>query len=225
MQASRWMRSRRCFDPRSARGATSASSSRTRSSALRSTLPHGERRRSRFRRPAQACFDLPHGERRRHPGHGRRGVAVSIHAPARGATDKLTLHPHREKVSIPRSRTGTTGAPCPGRDAMQCFDPRSRTGSDKDTSRHEGDRSMFRSTLPHREQYVLTWRLEMERNGHLSPAAKSIIEALHCCKIGRYPAAALTAVDEAVERAVGEIAIGDLAVKRLPEIHAPLSRP
>ena len=84
---------------------------------------------------------------------------------------------------------------------------------------------MFRSTLPHREQYVLNWRLEMERNGHLSPAAKSNIEALHCCKIGRYPAAALTAVDKAVERAVGEIAIGDLAVKRLPEIHAPLSRP
>jgi hypothetical protein len=77
---------------------------------FQSTLPHGERLCLKF------IVTLP--------------IVVSIHAPARGATNYITGLDFNSRCFNPRSRTGSdgemndTGADTTG------FNPRSRTGSD-----------------------------------------------------------------------------------------------
>ena len=73
---------------------------------------------------------LPHGERHREPLSQILHIRVSIHAPARGATDRVNSALQRD----------------------QCFNPRSRTGSDiveADLMMHV---TWFQSTLPHGER-------------------------------------------------------------------------
>ncbi len=77
---------------------------------FQSTLPHGERLCLKF------IVTLP--------------IVVSIHAPARGATNYIT-----------------------GLDFnSRCFNPRSRTGSDPGIRTHYKSLPLFQSTLPHGER-------------------------------------------------------------------------
>ena len=153
--------------------------------AFRSTLPHGERLEAFENYINQDEFrsTLPHGERHR-PSFARREMnAVSIHAPARGATAKFTLTVSVPGGFDPRSRTGSDlRATRPIRSFRRSsagFDPRSRTGSDRPllwrvrhvacVSIHAPARGAtavwyaviakqikFRSTLPHGERPQIT---------------------------------------------------------------------
>ena len=62
---------------------------------FQSTLPRGERHGSRDPLIQSPIFQstLPRGERQRIPHVGLHAVSISIHAPARGATPKLTKKP------------------------------------------------------------------------------------------------------------------------------------
>ena len=145
-----------CFNPRSRTGSDQFPS--ICSSAIipfQSTLPHGERRASApdFRSPNP----------------------VSIHAPARGATEAIAFGLPPEPCFNPRSRTGSdaaaaatsrrhsavsihapargaTPADCPSRTARRSFNPRSRTGSDPTAPAAVMPYSRFQSTLPHGER-------------------------------------------------------------------------
>ena len=94
--------------------------------------PHGERpgflECSRFSSKFQST--LPHGERPPTIPLNRRDDAISIHAPAWGAT---TLSSSRRMVS-------------------SYFNPRPRMGSDTSVSFLSVDRDLFQSTLPHGER-------------------------------------------------------------------------
>ena len=113
-----------------ARGATVGSSITDVRCRFQSTLPHGERLEPQ-RDCAQVVFQstLPHGERPPSCHAHKRCKAVSIHAPARGATV----------------------CPCCGTPSRRSFNPRSRTGSDKPTAAARS-RWPFQSTLPHGER-------------------------------------------------------------------------
>ena len=139
-------------------GATSSPGFLARNSLFQSTLPHGERRTphdapTRTRQVFQST--LPHGERQRQPmsthtneifqstlPHGERlGVAgfgfdpgaISIHAPAWGATCTGARRGRPGTHFNPRSRMGSDDpshrAVDPG---FHHFNPRSRMGSDFD---------------------------------------------------------------------------------------------
>ena len=124
---------------------------------FQSTLPHGERRRdlSVFS-PLDECFNPR--SRAGSDGHNdpddHVNIAVSIHAPARGATCNMRVGPpgcrrfqstlpHGERLQVqttslakgegfnPRSRTGSDRWPkSPSDLVIECFNPRSRAGSD-----------------------------------------------------------------------------------------------
>ena len=120
------------FNPRSRTGSDlSWASGKLPNRMFQSTLPHGERR--------MICHCV------RYP------IGVSIHAPARGATQRLLQHgadigfqstlPHGER------QNGYLQV-----QLFQCFNPRSRTGSDR--RRYKGVYICleFQSTLPHGER-------------------------------------------------------------------------
>ena len=74
---------------------------------------------------------LPHGERQSVHMRNVLRFAVSIHAPARGATgenQESVFEPHRFN---PRSRTGSDRDTKQGIGDGERFNPRSRTGSDR----------------------------------------------------------------------------------------------
>jgi len=170
---------------------------------FRSTLPRGERRRALRSIGVARCFDprsragsdlrdilrrggfsvfrstLPRGERRpivpQHTPH----LAVSIHAPARGATSARCVILHHHVVSIHAPARGATSAwPTPAiasrfRSTLprgerpahhrrptsgSSFDPRSRAGSDAGAAADWRAYTRFRSTLPRGER-----PLELER--------------------------------------------------------------
>ena len=100
--------------------------------AFRSALPHGERPQASLAKPLTFTFRsaLPHGERQIAQMRELRAHAVSIRAPARGATWR------RYDYAILIGR----------------FDPRSRTGSDSRISSSDRWLNMFRSALPHGER-------------------------------------------------------------------------
>ena len=100
--------------------------------AFQSTLPHGERPRFSSRYALDSIFQstLPHGERPPGDGEGLRPTAISIHAPAWGATESTSTWTHRTlfQSTLPhgeRHDGGNHHRPCTD------FNPRSRMGSDK----------------------------------------------------------------------------------------------
>ena len=103
-------------DSRSKRGGSASRDRRTRARLLhfRSTLPRGERRCTGRRAPPRCCFD-PRSRAGSDDAQvvARRRGAVSIHAPARGATDVDQVGALRVGVSIhapARRATGWAGA-------------------------------------------------------------------------------------------------------------------
>ena len=55
---------------------------------------------------------------------------ISIHAPAKGATNKITGSTHVWMISIHAPAKGATVSSRPGKEGVQYFNPRSREGSD-----------------------------------------------------------------------------------------------
>ena len=178
-------------------GATLRSDRRRANDAFRSTLPRGERRGSRRLRAGPygfdprsrvgsdrcdgwtRCFATGFDPRSRvgsdgAPQRGAAGAAVSIHAPAWGATSssspasasavfRSTLprgerppepsHERTCKRFDPRSRVGSDPAAYLLGLAWSRFDPRSRVGSDRAATWPPGyGRVSFRSTLPRGER-------------------------------------------------------------------------
>ena len=138
-----------------ARGATVYDTYVSDSAKFQSTLPRGERLRGRipnilFTDPFQST--LPRGERRspREPDRGyslisihapARGAtdsakntsydtSISIHAPARGATQGREDHMDRLTISIHAPARGATAAANTALGVSGDFNPRSREGSD-----------------------------------------------------------------------------------------------
>ncbi|AVT81264.1 hypothetical protein RPYSC3_24030 [Rhodopseudomonas palustris] len=122
-----------CFDPRSRAGSDARRTDRPlQAYAFRSTLPRGERPVS-----AVELAPLPH---------------VSIHAPARGATNTPTITAGSTSRFDPRSRAGSDGTVGHIRSRSGRFDPRSRAGSDVGIRGHLASPNLFRSTLPRGER-------------------------------------------------------------------------
>src|SRR6185312_15150187 len=97
-----------------------------------STLPHGERPRTRGTCDVCSMFlsTLPHGERRADTHRTFLDLGVSIHAPARGATSAVKKSVKIGGVSIHAPARGATPAAWCSCHTSRCFYPRSRTGSD-----------------------------------------------------------------------------------------------
>ena len=75
--------------------------------------------------------------------------AVSIHAPARGATRAAQTGQDGHQGFNPRARTGRDRARLPGHDRLRRFNPRARTGRDILCMRDGQVIVMFQSTRPH----------------------------------------------------------------------------
>ena len=118
------------------------------------TLPHGERlcriHTSAHLRAFQPT--LPHGERHRGRYNAKQPLAISTHAPARGATDEADSKFAALKDFNPRSRTGSDCVCIANRVPSEDFNPRSRTGSDRMLVWLALTASAFQPTLPHGER-------------------------------------------------------------------------
>ena len=126
--------------PRGARPATS--SCRRSFSAFQSTRPRGARPRVTSGRTSSYQFQSTRPRGARHAGHGDSQVRadVSIHAPARGATQADREPCHLLAVSIHAPARGATGHDDAATDYRVCFNPRAREGRD--------DRPTRRGPLP-----------------------------------------------------------------------------
>ena len=137
-----------------ARGATAVRQHASTMRMFRSALPRGERQLQAAIGMTERTFRsaLPRGERhvsrddvsrygRRFDPRSRAGSdevdaiasdagAVSIRAPARGATDVGRMSPRRRRVSIRAPARGATCRLAPIAARHSRFDPRSRAGSD-----------------------------------------------------------------------------------------------
>ena len=138
---------------------------------FRSTLPHGERPQahSAMRPPSDAAAIAVSIHA---PARGATvpilaacdGSSVSIHAPARGATRGCALIICGSKQRFdPRSRTGSDAAALQLCRDWHGFDPRSRTGSDTTQRSAWQSNMLFRSTLPHGERPSVN---AVKRNHH-----------------------------------------------------------
>ena len=106
-------------------------------SKLQSTLPHGERLLPRQTNRSGWVLQstLPHGERLDGSGRLKTRLNASIHAPARGATRFLISLGVISDASIHAPARGATAQTCRPALYLQCFNPRSRTGSDLPVAR------------------------------------------------------------------------------------------
>ena len=118
---------------------------------FQSTHPHGVRLGLSVDKDKNKKFQSthPHGVRQGRLLCSCKGLRVSIHAPARGATEAnysdeilqefQSTHPHgvrRAQPSLTKERTG-------------CFNPRTRTGCDRLHCRQSARSLLFQSTHPH----------------------------------------------------------------------------
>ena len=131
---------------------------------FQSTLPHGERRfvSNVYQHRKQFQSTLPHGERRINGGSVVYNIHVSIHAPARGATFAGLSRLPGISCFNPRSRTGSDRRAILCRTLHHRFNPRSRTGSDISVRRKAGSREAFQSTLPHGERRRPVYRSDRQ---------------------------------------------------------------
>ena len=99
---------------------------------FQSTLPRGERPTQAAIRAGYSAFQstLPRGERRRGQCGQRLLRHVSIHAPARGATNVTAREVAAKEVSIHAPARGATTYHRDVFGTICCFNPRSREGSD-----------------------------------------------------------------------------------------------
>ena len=88
--------------------------------------------------------------------------SISIHAPAKGATDYFFIQLAQSKISIHAPAKGAT----PRRSARSLprnFNPRSREGSDHNAALCNGFGGLFQSTLPRRERLRKLVRVFLKR--------------------------------------------------------------
>ncbi len=99
---------------------------------FQSTPPHGGRHRYLLIRSRACKFQStpPHGGRPLQSNSAVPLKCVSIHAPARGATELSTGYPQVIHSFNPRPRTGGDACNCHLFDMLDCFNPRPRTGGD-----------------------------------------------------------------------------------------------
>ena len=114
-----------------ARGATSLRYTSSATIKFQSTLPRGERRFLSGFTGTLYLFQstLPRGERRLGM-DGAGYMHISIHAPARGATNSAHYDPLCNANFNPRSREGSDATVASGVTSGSDFNPRSREGSD-----------------------------------------------------------------------------------------------
>ena len=121
---------------------------------FQSTLPRGERQKLLLSYVFAWQFQstLPRGERHSRVSVVERWQEVSIHAPARGATQLREVMLDGAQVSIHAPARGATRASCRRRFKSCCFNPRSRAGSDRRRTVRRAKRTWFQSTLPRGER-------------------------------------------------------------------------
>ena len=91
-------------------------------------------------------------------------MAISIHAPAKGATSANPLHNHIDTISIHAPAKGATiSGPCSHK-MISYFNPRSRKGSDYVPLKSVLTFGVFQSTLPQRERHTASTMLFYIRN-------------------------------------------------------------
>ena len=173
----------RCFNPRARTGRDV-------------TSPTGKSKTYKFQ------STRPHGARLQRAGHAHGAFAVSIHAPARGATQRQLAHRACRLRFNPRARTGRDET-CrndlrpargfnprarTGRDDHErawClqpkgFNPRARTGRDL-MRKNSGWNSMFQSTRPHGARQHQ--RVPVGRTGEVSIHAPARGATLRCHRL------------------------------------------
>ena len=91
----------------------------------------------------------PHGGRLGHAPPRVIVTVVSIHAPARGATNHIRGNDACASVSIHAPARGATYPAARSRLRYRCFNPRPRTGGDHNPFPILASGSMFQSTPPH----------------------------------------------------------------------------
>ena len=128
-----------CFNPRSREGSDkSGRNTNGRMTKFQSTLPRGERRLS--------------------PAHIDGPLHVSIHAPARGATEDVRMICQRPFVFQSTLPRGERHDFTPVFSNLSCFNPRSREGSDEAQLVKIKDYELFQSTLPRGERRCWRWK-------------------------------------------------------------------
>ena len=120
--------------------------------SFQSTLPRGERPPQIF----PAYLQL---------------LSISIHAPARGATDLQRRGSGRFRISIHAPARGATFGEEYRSAAFSNFNPRSREGSDRNTPRTKNERRSFQSTLPRGERRLRLLR-RLPTNSHFNPRSR-----------------------------------------------------
>ena len=122
--------------------------------SFQSTLPRGERRNTRSSQRSAHKFQstLPRGERLVRCHHHASKRYISIHAPARGATEYSFKSAICSQISIHAPARGAT-CPLPSPCVQKIyFNPRSREGSDSTPCVANRVASVFQSTLPRGER-------------------------------------------------------------------------
>ena len=124
---------------------------------FQSTPPRrGRRPIASMHRRRRSCFNPRprEGGDRSHRRRSCRRRRVSIHAPAKGATDGMSVdaHPTCSFQSTP-PRRGRPSAPIAAASTVRCFNPRPREGGDALRSRAAMPACMFQSTPPRRGRH------------------------------------------------------------------------
>ena len=100
---------------------------------------------------------LPQGERLHSRRQGYCYPSISIHAPARGATDFIRGILSSVNHFNPRSRKGSDNCRIINGKGCKYFNPRSRKGSDPDADVVFCESGTFQSTLPQGERRYPVW--------------------------------------------------------------------
>ena len=97
-------------------------------------------------------------------------MEISIHAPARGATDVGSLRCRTGTISIHAPARGATEFCDPKPEITANFNPRSREGSDERTAGIVKATDIFQSTLPRGERR--RWELTMPDWHYFNPRSR-----------------------------------------------------
>jgi len=125
---------------------------------FQSTRPHGARLKTQPRICGHVRFN-PRARtgRDRLPRPPACYTHVSIHAPARGATQLIYRLYHGQNCFNPRARTGRDLDDAMLQSLYPCFNPRARTGRDPGVAGVAVAYLVFQSTRPHGARHVITW--------------------------------------------------------------------
>ena len=204
---------RHCFNPR-ARAGRDGSNGVDRNDVIsfQSTRPRGARQRESRPSGKLNLFQStrPRGARRAGRVRVRRRVWVSIHAPARGATQSAPQTILRSAVSIhapargatecadatdpsvgcfnPRARAGRDGRNTPKKCARNCFNPRARAGRDDYLAMVHRVVFSFQSTRPRGARRFPQAGQRVERNVSIHAPARGATLAgwCECCRHSKF---------------------------------------